>query len=67
VFEVSIQSPTLPDPPPTLAAAPQVFGQSVSHEVVDGAKGWTGVTQLEVVGPAAQVPVELLDEVRQWV
>ena len=24
------------------------------------------MTQLEVVGPAAQVPVELLDEVRQW-
>jgi hypothetical protein len=49
-----------------LAATPQVLGQSVSHEVVEGAKSWTRVAQPKVVGPASQVPVELSDQVRQW-
>src|SRR6516164_2029488 len=58
MLEMSIETDSLTQPPAALAAAMQVFVQTIADEVIDVPERLAGVAQLEVVGPTSQVVVQ---------
>src|SRR5512140_764487 len=65
VFQVSIQTNTRSCAPAPLAAPLQMLAQAIAHEMIKLPKRLARKAQPKVVGPAAQVSVESLNQFRQ--
>src|SRR6266496_5944309 len=64
-LQMSIETNARTPSPSALAAPLQVASQTIADEVVEGAERLTREAQPEVVGPAAQVPIQSPNQLRQ--
>src|SRR5258708_10590735 len=65
VFQVSIQTDTVPSSPTPLATPLQMAPQSVADEMIQTAERLARLTQGKIVGPASQVPIQPPNQFRQ--
>jgi hypothetical protein len=55
---VSTEANTFTSAPTPLAATTQMPSQPITHEVIELSKGLPGMTQLEVVAPSFEMPIQ---------